>query len=59
MSDSILKSFQDTILFEWNEDEKVFCVFEDGEFFDRTLTDGELAQLGQELIDLANSKGKK
>lgn len=59
MSDSILKSFQDNILFEWDEDAKVFCVFEGGEFFDRKLTDEKLIQLGKELIVLGITKGKK
>ncbi len=57
MSDSILKS---TIVFRFDYKCKGFDVYQDLiDFFDKELANQELAQLGQELIDLANSKGKK
>jgi hypothetical protein len=57
MSNSILKS---TIVFRFQYKYKGFDVYQDRiDFFGKELANQELAQPSQELIDLANSKGKK
>jgi hypothetical protein len=64
MSDSIIEKLENSnaAAFSWIDKDKKFfvsapilCIHGDGEY----LSIEELAQLGQELIDLANSKGKK